>query len=170
MTRPSYPRLLAWTCALTLAFASQLTTGCHQQSASVATTESPPAQPVPDATPPAKMPNPRPEGVIYRDELARVAAAGPAVLLRNLGPEPVRHNGGFFGWRITRVFPEFADLCREGCDLEVGDVIVSVNGDQLETPDAFAAMFARIPDLNVLEIVRIRDGQRSTAVYTISER
>ena len=55
---------------------------------------------------------PRPEGTIYRSELARGTQDGnPAYLLSQLGPEAYRPQGRFEGWLITRVWPSDPELC-----------------------------------------------------------
>lgn len=110
---------------------------------------------------------PRPPRTIYRVELERALAGGPAYLLSQLGPEPFRHQGQFAGWRITTVFPDDPELCAPGCDLAVGDVILRVNGDRLETPTAFAAMLERLGELEALEVTRLRDGEAQSITYTI---
>ena len=71
----------------------------------------------------------RPPRTILRSEIHRALAGGPAYLLRQLGPEPYRVEGRFIGWEITQLFPDDPALC-DPCDLAVGDVILSINGDR----------------------------------------
>jgi len=110
---------------------------------------------------------PRPEGVIYRSELARATARGPAYLLRELGPEPHRIDGRFVGYRITRVFPDEPGLCDRPCDLRPGDVIVAVNGVRIERPEHLAALFAEVETMTELRVDRLRDGRGETRTYRI---
>jgi len=109
----------------------------------------------------------RPPGTIYRSELDRALARGPGYLLYELGPEPYRLSGKFVGWEITRVFPDEPGLCAEGCDLLVGDIILSVNGDRLETPQAFSNLIEALPQLDTLVIKSLRDEKRRVATYTL---
>lgn len=109
---------------------------------------------------------PRPPQTIFRSEIERALAGGPAYLLRQLAPEPYRVSGKFIGWEITRLFPDDPELC-DPCDLAIGDVILSINGDRLETPQAFAAMVEKAGRLKTLEVRSLRDEQRRVVKYAI---
>ena len=111
-----------------------------------------------------------PPGTIAWVDLDRVLAKGPPWLLRELRPEAYRPHGRFAGWEITAVFPDAPDLCEPTCDLRTGDVIVAVEGDSLETPTAFATVFARAAALDSISVVRIRAGIRETVRYEILDR
>ncbi len=113
--------------------------------------------------------NERPPGTIFRSEIDRALARGPGYLLYELGPEPFRLSGTFVGWEITRVFPDEPGLCENGCDLMVGDIILSVNGDRLETPQALSNMIDALPRTDTLTIKSIRDEKRRVATYTLRE-
>jgi hypothetical protein len=112
---------------------------------------------------------PRPPATIYRSEIDRALRGGPAYLLGQLGPEPFRHGGRFVGWELTRVFPDDRDLCAPGCDIEVGDVILAVAGNRMETPQALSALLERLPALESLEVQSLRNGQRRVVTYTLVE-
>lgn len=102
----------------------------------------------------------RPAGAIYRSELIRATQGGaPSYLLAQLGPEPYRPQGQFEGWVITRVWPGDPQLCAPGCDLRVGDVILSVNGSKLQTPEELSNALAHIDELELIELVGMRDGE-----------
>lgn len=111
-----------------------------------------------------------PPGTIAREDLERALSHGPGWLLRELAPEAERADGRFVGWRIGAVFPDAPELCAGGCDLRTGDVIVSVEGDKLETPTALQRLFERADELSVLHVVRIRDGQREQLAFHIVAR
>ncbi|KIG11836.1 hypothetical protein DB30_02388 [Enhygromyxa salina] len=88
-------------------------------------------------------------------------------LMAQIGPEAYRPQGRFEGWMITRVWPGDPGLCAPGCDLRPGDVILSVNGSKLETPEELSNLLARIDQLESVELTGIRDGtffERSHAV------
>jgi hypothetical protein len=110
---------------------------------------------------------PRPPNTIYRTEIDRALGPGPGYLLGQLGPEPYRPSGAFVGWRITRVFPDDPDLCAADCDLRMGDIIWSVNGTRLETPQALSDAVATLQDARTLEVVRLRGGERERVVFAI---
>lgn len=109
----------------------------------------------------------RPPHTIYRDELEQALAAGPGWLLRQLEPTPHRSRGRFVGWTINAVFPDAPELCAPGCDLVVGDVILRVNGESLETPDAFSRAFERAHAWTSLELVRLRDGTSEHVLFRV---
>lgn len=120
----------------------------------------------PGDDPPTPAKDPRPPQTIFRSEIQRALAGGPAYLLRQLGPEPYRVEGRFIGWEITQLFPDDPSLC-DPCDLAVGDVILTVNGDRLETPQAFAAMVEKADKLRSLEVRSLRAEQRRIVKYEI---
>lgn len=123
----------------------------------------------PDEAEPATSPlaADRPPRTIYRAELDRALARGPGWLLGQLDPEPVRQSGRFVGWRIGHVFPDAPDVCPPGCDLLPGDVILAVQGDPLQTPQALETLIARLDALSALEVDRVRDGTREHVVYAV---
>ena len=119
--------------------------------------------------PPPRPEEPRPPTSIYRSELVRATSFGPAYLLRELGPEPFRHRGTFMGWEITRIFPSDPGLCAPGCDLQVGDVVLSVNGSKLETPQQLSDALDAIAEATKLEVVTLRGEKRRQVTYSILE-
>ncbi|MCH9681451.1 MAG: hypothetical protein K0V04_08465 [Deltaproteobacteria bacterium] len=108
----------------------------------------------------------RPPGSIFRDEVERATGPGPAYLLRQLGPEPYRHEGHFVGWEITQLFPDDPTLCSP-CDLAVGDVILGVNGSRLQTPQALSDAMLSVPKWTELAVQSLRNGRRRSVTYTI---
>lgn len=103
---------------------------------------------------------PRPAGAIYRSEVVRATQGGSAAyLMSQLGPEPYRPQGQFEGWVVTRVWPNDPDLCAPGCDLAPGDILLSVNGSKLETPEQLSNLLGRINELESIDLVGIRGGQ-----------
>lgn len=103
---------------------------------------------------------PRPEGTIYRSELARGTQDGnPAYLLAQLGPEPYRPEGRFEGWMITRVWPADPELCAPGCDLRPGDVVLSVNGSQMKQPEDLSTALENLDAIEAIELRGLREGE-----------
>lgn len=112
-------------------------------------------------------PRPRPAHAIFRDEVERATGPGPAYLLRQLEPEPFRHQGHFVGWEITRLFPDDPTLCADPCDLARGDVILEVNGHRLHTPQDLSDALNALPGWSRLRVISLRQGQRRAVTYTI---
>lgn len=103
---------------------------------------------------------PRPTGAIYRSEIVRATQGGSAAyLMSQLGPEPYRPQGRFEGWVVTRVWPGDPELCAPGCALEPGDVLLSVNGSKLETPEQLSNLLGRIDELETIDLVGIHRGE-----------
>jgi hypothetical protein len=119
-----------------------------------------------DASTAATRPD-RPPHTIYRSELARATDRGPAYFLRQLAPEPFRHHGVFVGWELTALFPDDPHLCGVDCDVALGDVILSVNGSRLETPQQLSDAFSDLPQLDQLVVHSLRDGKRREVTYRI---
>lgn len=111
-----------------------------------------------------------PAGTIAWEHVDLVSAQGPGWLLRQLDPVVHRPRGRFEGWRINAVFPDAPELCEGGCDLRPGDIIVTVEGDALETPTAYSALFERAPKLVELRVVRVREGIREQVTNRITPR
>lgn len=109
----------------------------------------------------------RPAQTIYRSELSRALLRGPGYLLYQLGPEPFRASGKFIGWQITHVFPDDPQLCAPGCDLFPGDIILGINGDSLETPQAFSKFIEKLPSTRTLRVSSLRNERRRVVTYTI---
>ncbi len=160
--------------------------GCAGPRATVTPTDEPDAAPPSNAEPgqpivadepviavPATDVSPavanRPPKTIYRSELERALAGGPGYLLYQLAPEPYKLSGKFVGWEITKLFPSDPELCAPGCDLEIGDVILSVNGDRLETPQAFSDFLTKLPKMRSLDVRSLRNERRRVVKYAIVE-
>jgi S1-C subfamily serine protease len=113
-------------------------------------------------TPPSRPPH-----TIFRSELARATDRGPAYFLRQFAPEPFRHHGVFVGWELTALFPDDPHLCGVDCDVALGDVILSVNGSRLETPQQLSDVFSDLASLQSLEVHSLREGKRRDVTYRI---
>jgi len=131
----------------------------------------PTAATVARVVPPAglRAPRDRPRDTIFRAEIQRATARGPGYLLRQLGPEVYRPHGRFAGWTITRLFPDDPTLCGSSCDLAVGDVIVTVNGNPLERPEQLASLLESAPTLQSLSVVSLRAGNLRERTYRIAD-
>lgn len=139
-----------------------LALGCRPTGETHSTPD-PPADPSPataDDVAPEPAGPPRPEGAIFRSELIRATQGGSApYLMAQLAPEPYRPQGRFEGWVITRVWPGDPELCAPGCDLQTGDILLSINGSKLETPEELSNMLARLDEIESLDLTGIRAGE-----------
>lgn len=112
----------------------------------------------------------RPPTTIFRSELRRATQDGNAAyLLGQLRPEPYRPQGRFEGWIIGAVWPGDPQLCEPGCDLQVGDVILGVNGSKLERPEDLADALAKLDTLATLEVRGLRGGEYFERSYAIAD-
>ncbi len=68
---------------------------------------------------------------------------------------------------ITRVWPGDPQLCAAGCDVRVGDIILSVNGSKLETPEQLSNALADLDALDSIDVTGIRDGEFYARSYPI---
>jgi S1-C subfamily serine protease len=110
----------------------------------------------------------RPTGAIYRSELVRATRGGNApYLLGQLAPEAYSPQGRFEGWIITRVWPGDPELCAPGCDLQIGDIILSVNGSKLETPEQLTNLLADLDAIERIDVTGIRNGEFFERSYPI---
>jgi hypothetical protein len=134
--------------------------GVGEEPTTITTSDPPP-------TPAADL-SERPPGAIYRNELWRATKGGSAAyLLGQLGPEAYAPQGRFEGWVITRVWPADPELCAPGCDLVVGDILLSVNGSKLETPEQLSNALSDLDALERLDVTGIRGGEFFERSYAI---
>lgn len=105
------------------------------------------------------------KGTIRRSDLNRVIADGPAALLAHVSTEPERQGRRFIGFRIAAFHPE----APSALDLQVGDVIITVNGLAIVTPQDFFRVFQELKVASELRFDIIRDNSRKSLVYPIVE-
>ncbi len=98
-----------------------------------------------------------PAGHISAEVVARFHKAGPHKLLRALETEPVRRDGKLLGFRVVSLAPDAAFLRR--ATLLPGDIITSVNGAPLLTPDDFMKIWTSLPTLTALEVNLLRGSE-----------
>jgi hypothetical protein len=95
-----------------------------------------------------------PSGNIAAEVILRLHKAGPHMLLRALETEPARINGKLLGFRIVSLAPDAAFLRR--AQLLPGDIITSVNGASLLTPEDFMKVWSSLPKLAAIEVNLLR--------------
>ncbi len=124
--------------------------------APVAPVEASPADPFDDLLP---------AGNIAAEVILRLHKAGPHTLLRALETEPARLNGKLLGFRIVSLAPDAAFLRR--AQLLPGDIVTSVNGASLLTPEDFMKVWSSLPTLAAIEVNLLRGSESLTKRWVI---
>lgn len=125
--------------------------------APVAPVEASPADPFDDLLP---------AGNIAAEVISRLHKAGPHMLLRALETEPARLNGKLLGFRIVSLAPDAAFLRR--AQLLPGDIVTSVNGASLLTPEDFMKLWSSLPTLAAIEVNLLRGSESLTKRWVIA--
>lgn len=114
-----------------------LASACHgprQAEAPMVLDAEPEAAPAPAPAETAVTIEPAREGWIDRGRLDAVLDAGVGAFLGGVRVEAVHHSGRFVGWRVLRYDNPWVDV-------RPGDVLISVNGAPIETPDQVQALW-----------------------------
>jgi type II secretory pathway component PulC len=106
-----------------------------------------------------------PPGTIFRKDLNEVLASGPASVLALITTEPVRSSGQFVGFKISG----FTQGAPQSIDLQVGDVILAVNGRKIERPEHYFEIFEELRVASELRFDLQRDGTKKTLSYAVIE-
>jgi type II secretory pathway component PulC len=105
-------------------------------------------------------------GAIPRSALKAELANGIGRFFQQVRPEPVVSRGRFVGWRIVALFPNRPDVKVQG--VKAGDIVLRVNGESIERPEDFKALWDTLGDATQI-VVDIQRGDETTSVrYTIS--
>lgn len=150
-------------------------TGCASSPPPKAETPPAVAQATPPVTTPAPTSTPPPSDdamasghTIRRGELAQVLDASPGYFLQHVVTEPQLENGHFHGWKLVSFFP--GDARFAGVDLQAGDVVVHVNGQPIEQPDQFMAVWDALRRDSQLVVDVERNGATRTLRWTIADK
>jgi hypothetical protein len=132
--------------------------------------------PLAAATPPPPAPPPPPTctalarpGVLRRSAVARVVDAGLGQWLAggvevDRSPPPGRR---FEGWVVRSLYP--GDPCYRDVDVQIGDVVVRINGKSIERPEQAQEVFSSLRSAPALVLDLIRAGQSRTVTLPIVE-
>jgi type II secretory pathway component PulC len=104
-------------------------------------------------------------GSITRSELRAELANGIGRFLQNVRVQAVLSHGEFLGWRLLALFPKRPDVHVQV--LKAGDVLLRINGESIERPESFKAVFDSLTNAKELVLDIERDGQASTLRYSI---
>ena len=104
-------------------------------------------------------------GVISRAALQSVLASGIGKFLQQVRAEPSVTRGRFIGWRMVSLFPDRSDVHVQV--LRAGDTVTRVNGQSIERPEQFKALWDAMASANELVLDIQREGRGSRLRYTI---
>lgn len=104
-------------------------------------------------------------GVISRAVLQSVLASGIGKFLQQVRAEPSVTRGRFIGWRMVTLFPDRSDVHVQV--LRPGDTVTRVNGQSIERPEQFKALWDAMASANELVLDIQREGRTSRLRYTI---
>ena len=113
---------------------------------------------------PAKSQPPLP-GQIRRADLSAILSRGPGGVLTLVETEPYRESGRFVGFKIAR----FVEGAPKAVDLREGDILLSVNGLKIASPDDYYRAFQELQVASELRFDVLRDGAPKTLAYPIIE-
>lgn len=105
---------------------------------------------------------------LLRSDVSRLLEAGPGALLQYVPLDPVFSGGErrrFIGFRIGRVFDNSPEVLRYG--VLPGDMLRSINGQAVTTPDQLMAVFERLRNATVVQVSVLRRGQRINLSWPI---
>jgi type II secretory pathway component PulC len=104
-------------------------------------------------------------GVISRAALQAVLASGIGRFLQQVRAEPSLARGRFVGWRMVSLFPNRTDVHVQV--LRPGDTVTRVNGQPIERPEQFKALWDGMASATELVLDIQREGRASRLRYTI---
>jgi hypothetical protein len=104
-------------------------------------------------------------GSIPRSALKAELGKGIGRFFQQVRPEPVVSRGRFVGWRIAMLFANRADVKVSG--VQIGDIVLRVNGESVERPEDFKAVWDSLADAKQLVIDLERGGETTRVHYAI---
>ena len=104
-------------------------------------------------------------GVISRAALDAELASGIGRFLQQVKTTPNVVRGRFVGWRVLALFPNRSDI--RVSVLRPGDTVTKNNGQSVERPEQFKALWDGMAKANELILDIQRDGRASRLRYTI---
>jgi len=99
---------------------------------------------------------------LLRSELDR----GIGRFLQHVRVQAATSRGHFVGWKLVSLFAKRPEINVQV--LRPGDILLRVNGESIERPEAFKAVWDSLADAKELVLEIERDGQPSTLHYAIS--
>lgn len=123
---------------------------------------------VPTAPPPEPAEEEHAPAVLTRQVLRDAAGRGLGRFLAQVDVSPVVANGRFAGFRLNGAV-HLRRWRRAGMDLLPGDIIVRVNGHDIDRPERAAACLEALRDASDLRIDLVRRGTPMTVHADVSD-
>lgn len=101
---------------------------------------------------------------IPRGELNALLAKGPADLLASVQTDSHKENGRFVGFRIV----SFRIDIHPCLDLREEDVVTRVNGETIERPEQYFAVFEKLKAATEVRFDILRAGEPITITYPVN--
>jgi hypothetical protein len=105
-------------------------------------------------------------GTISRSALKAELDRGIGRFLQNVRVKAALSHGHFVGWEVVSLFAKRPDVTVQG--IQPGDILVRVNGESVERPEAFKAVWDGLGEAKEIVLEIERDGQASVVRYAIS--
>ena len=105
-------------------------------------------------------------GTIPRSVLKAELDRGIGRFLQNVRVKAALSHGHFVGWELVSLFPKRPDVSVQG--VQAGDILLRVNGESVERPEAFKAVWDSLGDAKEIVLEIERDGQPSSVHYAIA--
>jgi type II secretory pathway component PulC len=138
-----------------------LSCGCANTRAVAPAAQPAPASPASSGAQAASAPAARAPGPLTRAEVEALVAQGLGTFLARVEVSPVFARGRFVGFRLDSA--EDLEAWRAaGADVQVGDVILRVNGIRIERPEQALWAFERLRIAHAIEVDLLRDGAPRT--------
>jgi hypothetical protein len=104
-------------------------------------------------------------GSISRSVLQAELASGVGRFLQQVHTEAVVSQGHFVGWRLLALFAQRSDVHISA--LRAGDVVLRVNGQSIERPETFKAIWDSLEQASALVLDIEREGQPAKLRFSI---
>lgn len=104
-------------------------------------------------------------GVIPRAALQAELANGIGRFLQQVRVQAVLARGRFVGWRVLTLFPARSDI--QAGVLRPGDLVMRINGESIERPEDFKAVWDSLASASEIVVDIEREGEPSSLRYTI---
>jgi type II secretory pathway component PulC len=98
---------------------------------------------------------------IHRQELDQFLKLGPQDFIQRVRVRPSFRAGTFVGWRVLAY--------RGPGPVRPGDVVLGVNGNNLERPEQFMEVWDRLGSASNLVLELLRSGQRLSFRYVVTK-
>jgi type II secretory pathway component PulC len=181
----THPLILLADVSALLFYVSIITAGCAgNQTSQQHSTPSPPVvqpakkqaaapNPSPQPQPPSALHEPSatttaetkltppPQGTIRRKELNAFLAKGAQHFIQLVRVRPTFKQGVFWGWRLMAY--------RGPGPLVPGDIVRNINGQAIERPEQFMAVWNRLTHQREIAIALFRNGQEITLRFSIMD-